>query len=170
MSHQKKVDCGETRCLWFSPWWHTEKVPPVLSPEELDPKRDICREQIGASPLVMGRRLLIRAPMLENRPDVMISTELNKDNESKKIQLGLVIAVGRHAFPPSETYGSEGWQVFCQPGDWVEYAYWEKTESILNKNSLEGDKDQLQLYYVNDLHVNSVIRPEDYPIILGNRC
>lgn len=159
----------DTRCLWKKPWWVSSSEAPPLTEEELDPNRDICREQIGVSPLIMGRRILLRAPILYSESG-LIYPELSQDNQSKKIQLGFILSVGKHAYPPSEVYGTEGYQVFCQAGDWVEYAFWEKSESVLNNNSLQDHADCYQLYYVNDLHINSVILPEDYPIILGNRC
>lgn len=159
----------DTRCLWKNPWWTTQKEPPPLTEEELDPSRDICFEHIGVSPVVMGRRLLIRAPLLR-KSGGMVYPELSQDKESKKFQIGMVLAVGKHAFPPSPTYGTDGSQIFCRPGDWVEYSYWEKSESVLNINAKDERLNRHQLHYVNDLHVNSVIRPRDYYIILNNRC
>ena len=158
----------DTRCLWKKPWWNTTDVIPPLTSEELDSSRDICREQIGISPLVLGRRILLRAPLLSSEGG-MIFPELSQDLQSKKVQIGFVLAVGKHAYPPSEVYGIDGHQVFCRPGDWVEYAFWEKSESILNINSSESGGDAYQLYYVNDLNINSVIQPKDYHIILGSR-
>ena len=163
------MQLNDTRCLWKKPWWVSQKEPPPLTAEELDPLRDICREQIGASPLVKGRRLLLRAPILYSESG-MLYPELSQDNQSKKVQLGFILVLGESAYPESDTYGRDGSQVFCRPGDWVEYAFWEKCESILNTNSVDKNGDYYQLYYVNDLHVNSVIQPKDYPIILGNRC
>jgi hypothetical protein len=156
----------ETRCLWKKPWWFSSQTPPPLTEEELNPQRDFCAEQIGVSYFLQGRRILIRSPLLSDENGV-IYTEEARENDGRNSRIGLVLAKGRHCYPPSDQYGKEDYQVFCRVGDWVEYSFWEKTDSALVPNG--NCEDGPQCYLVNDLHINGVIPHKFYPALLGSR-
>ena len=154
----------DLRCLWMNPWWLETDTPPELTDEEKKEDRDFCREQIGVSPEVQGQIILLRSGISYGN-----GVELPQETiqiEQRQVRLGFVLKKGRHAYPPSETYGINGHQNFCEAGHWVEYAFWEKTDSALSEKILSEDGSTLLIYYVPANQIKSVIHPKDYPIVL----
>lgn len=154
----------DLRCLWKYPWWRDLDTPPPLTEEEKKENRDFCVEQIGVSPAVQGQMILIRAPISFGNGVEL--PEESRQIEQRQIRVGFVLKKGRHAYPPSETYGVDGYQNFCEEGHWVEYAFWEKTDSFLSQKIKTSEGTSLLIYYLPANQIKSVIRPCDYPIIL----
>ena len=141
----------QKRYPWLTPWWLTQTTPPPLTPEQMDPNRDFCREQMGFSQTLLGRRIFIRAPRIPVLNGIEGTEEL-EEFITRTTRKGLVLQVGIHAYPDSDVFGTIP---FVCPGDWVVFSQWEKAESINDK-----------CFFVNDLHILSVIDPQDYPTLL----
>lgn len=154
------IDC--LPCLWKNAWWFDESEPPEFSEDELG-ERDFAQEDLGVSPLVQQRFILIRGPWtIENGLKIPFDETWQDERE---MRLGRVLKLGRHIFPPSNTLGKEGHQVLCREGDWVEYMYWQRTDSCIPKVG-----DVANVYYIQETDIISVINPKDYPIFLREYC
>lgn len=141
----------QKRYPFLTPWWRTSSTPPEITPEQADPTRDFCYEQVGFSEMTVGRRILLRSQR-QGKEGMFDVTSDHQGEIARETKIGLVLSMGDACYPESQVYGP---LPFCQVGDWVVFSNWERGESLKET-----------CFYCNDLHIVSILDPKSWPEIL----
>ena len=117
-----------------------------------------CRKQIGVDPTTHGYRILIRAPLTQEKSQggLYIPEEVRIADQYRE-NIGLVLSIGPKCFT-GEAFENEGAR--CVVGDWVYYSSYEKEKYQLNG---------FLCYYINDDRIHSTVSVEDLELLLKGR-
>lgn len=118
-------------------------------------QKSFMEEQIGVDIFVQDIKVLVKAIELpEKTAGGFYIPESARGAAEREQHIGLILGVGPKAFSPTEEFGEES---MCKPGDWVEYATYERDPRTYN-----GHK----CYYVIDKRILGKLRECDLKKII----